>query len=171
MRLPFCHPLKFLLIFSIVLPAYAQPLHLSNGLGSDPAAKVIGQLKGTMIYATNSTNEKNSTAKKLDGELRKVINKHEKLDFKEYLKLGTDTQSVFRSYENWLKPIKGSDQVMLSFEPKAETKDGYKFDINFWQNKRKVFTTQANLTPDTPLLITGPDWRGGKIVFALELSP
>ena len=37
--------------------------------------------------------------------------------YKSYYKLSVDRQPIFRSYENWLSPLKSSEEVLLSFEP------------------------------------------------------
>ncbi len=143
-------------------------LHLgANTL--DPGKEVVGKLSGTIIYASETANQ---AANNLPEEQHLDTSGWEqKWGFKHYRRIGNDTQAIYRSYENWLKPIKGSDQIMLSYSVVKPTDDGYEIDLSFWQEQRKVFrTTSLILEEKKPLIILGPKWRDGQLLFAIELK-
>ncbi len=136
---------------------------------ADPGKEVIGKLKGSIVYATNS-NESSQNATPVSGALQRTIVAN-KLPFATYYLLGTDRQDVYKGYPNWLKPMRGSDAMMLSYEPKQTTAEGIKVEVSFWQNKQKIFSTKTlTIKPGTPLIFTGPQWRNGKVLIVLELE-
>lgn len=151
--------------FSSLLSYSQEPLSLNAVKDNDPGAQVIGKIKSTLIYATNSP-EKSAEVK---GELLEVITSQCKLDYKKYYNIGSSSASVFRSYQGWLQPIKGSEKVMLSYEPKSVSSKDIAFTIHFWQDNKKIFTTDTpKISYDQPFFITGPAWRSGKLLFILE---
>jgi len=136
---------------------------------ADPAKEVIGALKGTLIYATNAP-EEHKNAKPLPSTFRNILEKN-KLPYSSYYLLGSDQQDIYKGYQNWLKPISNSDQLMLSFEPKQSSQNSKEIEIAFWQDKKKVFCTKTlALSSSDPLIITGPNWRNGKVIIILTLK-
>ena len=93
-----------------------------------------------------------------------------KMNFKHYRRLGFDVQPVLRSYENWLTPLKPSEEILLSFESRGSSaKGGLRLDLEFWQHRRKVMKSDPVLHLGKPLFILGPKWRGGTMIIAIEL--
>jgi len=135
----------------------------------DPAQKVIGKLKGTLIYATNAP-EDNTNAKPLSESLKASL-AEKQLPYTAYYLLGTDHQDVYKGYQNWLKPIQDSEKLMLSFESKNMSSTGNEIEVSFWQDKKKVFCTKTlTFEPKEPVIITGPKWRNGKVIIILTLD-
>jgi len=94
----------------------------------------------------------------------------QQMKFQHYRKLGTDIQPVFRSYENWLAPLKPSEEILLSFESRGRSGDGgLRLDLEFWQHRRKIMQMNPVLHTDKSLLILGPRWRGCSLIIAIEL--
>ena len=86
------------------------------------------------------------------------------------IQLGADTQPVLRTYENWVSPLKPSEEIMLSFESRGVTDShGLRLDLELWQHKRKVMKSDPVLYPKRPLYILGPKWRQGRLIIAVEL--
>lgn len=154
------------------LLSQAQPIGFSSfSSETDPGKVSIGLLKGTIVFGTNSEDAAPKGAKALSPELVAVIEQQEKLTYSNYYYLGTDQQDIYKAYENWLKPIKKSDKIMLSYELTGKSEQGVKLGLNFWLDNRKEFSTEVpNLTDSKPSIITGNPWRGGDILVILELT-
>ena len=165
--------IAFCLLFSFPLSAlYAKD---SGRLSAkDTGKERIGKIRATLYIGTNDEvsklGEKTEVAATVSTATRKKLQGIEKMNFKHYRKLGVDTQSVYRSYENWLSPLKPSEEILLSFESRGHASDGgLRLDLEFWQQRRKVMKSDPVLYKDHPLLILGPKWRGGTLIIAVEL--
>jgi hypothetical protein len=138
---------------------------------ADLGKEVIGRMQVQVYFATNGDpdiagkglkNPKPEVEKKLKG-LRKTSYKH-------YRVLGMDRQPVFRSYENWLTPLKPSEELLLSFEPRGNAQAGkMMLDLELWQSRKKIMKAGPTLEKGKPLYIFGPKWRGGRLLLAIEL--
>lgn len=140
----------------------------------DTGKEKIGSIRATLYIGTNDEvvklGEKTQKAASLNAATIKKLQGIKKMRFKHYRKLGVDTQSVFRSYENWLSPLKPSEEILLSFESRGRSSDGgLRLDLEFWQQHRKVMKSDPVLHKGRPLLILGPKWRGGTLIIAVEL--
>ncbi len=162
---------------SFTLPSLSFLLLLLLGGSSliasaDPGRAVIGQVRCTALYATNVP-EEDGQITALSTSFKDAV-QQKNIAYDLYYQLGQETGDLYRSYINWLKPIQGSDRFMLSYEPQGalNQKDGgLHIQVSFWQNKQKAFSTKTlKISPDSPIVIVGPNWRNGKIIFILELS-
>ncbi|MCP5536940.1 MAG: hypothetical protein H7A51_12005 [Akkermansiaceae bacterium] len=139
--------------------------------GVDRGKEVVGKIRATLFIGTDADpatlgDKLPAVADATANRLRSV----DKMSFKHYRKLGTDTQPVYRSYENWLTPLKPSEEILLSFESRGRSSDGgLRLDLEFWQHRRKVMKSDPVLQKGRPLLILGPKWRGGTLIIAVEL--
>ncbi len=139
----------------------------------DRGKESVARLRTVLLFGTNDnlsevvpeaeTAEKGHT---LRMQLLKDLN------FESYGVIGTDIQPIWRSYTNWASPMKGSDKILLSFEPTSEAEaDGVKLDLELWQGKEKVMKTTLPLRKDKWLYIAGPEWRSGRLIVGIELLP
>ncbi|MBK1831137.1 hypothetical protein JIN77_10395 [Verrucomicrobiaceae bacterium R5-34] len=138
---------------------------------NDAGKEKIGKIQATVYYGTNGSVEnlgRNATPvpKAISDKLGKI----EKFQFSHYRQLGSDSQPVLRSYENWVSPLKPSEEIMLSFESRGVTqKTSLRLDLELWQHRRKVMKSDPVLHPKRPLYILGPKWREGRLIIAVEL--
>lgn len=140
----------------------------------DRGKERVGQIMATIYVGTDEGVERlglgDGQAKPVEAAMVKRLQSVKKLRFKHYRQLGKDKQAVFRSYENWLSPLKPSEEILLSFESRGRTADGgLRLDLEFWQQRRKVMKSDPVLYKGSPLLILGPQWRGGHLIIAVEL--
>lgn len=137
----------------------------------DAGKDSVGKLKVSLYFATNGDPETaGKKAKKVDEALVKQFSGAKALKFKHYRLLGDDTQPILRSYENWIAPMKPSEEILLSFEPRGKVEsDGLSLDLEFWQSRKKIMKSGPHLQVGKPLYILGPSWRGGKLLVAVEL--
>ena len=143
------------------------------GAQSDPGKDVIGTVTVTVYYATNGDPAAAGTrAKAVTAEVAGRLGREERLKFSKYLELGKDTKPLFRSYENWAQPLPPSDEILLRFEAQSKlSKELMRLDVELWLSRKKILKTDAAMEPDKPLLVLGPEWRGGRLIIAVELAP
>lgn len=159
-----------LTILSLSSALLASPVDAKER-DSDKGKEVVGRIQATLYIGSDT--EPGEWAGKYPAvgeEAARQMRGIEQMNFRFYRKLGDDTQAVFRSYENWLAPIKPSDEILLSFESRGLAADnGLRLDLEFWQNRRKIIQINPVLHAGKPLLILGPRWRGCRIIIAVEL--
>ena len=140
---------------------------------ADAGKEEIGKLKVSLYLGSNDAKvDAGARAKKIQSGDLKQLTKSPSFTFGHYFLLGQDEQSLLRSYENWASPLRPSEAILMSFEPvgKAEGRS-IKLDLDLWQSKRKIMksaTTTLNI--GKPLYIRGPQWRGGYLIIAVELT-
>ena len=156
---------------AVLLPSLMVSSALAEQGHSDKGKEIVGKIKASLYLGSDSAPEKWAekyalVEKEVTGQLRGI----QQMRFQHYRKLGADIQPVFRSYENWLAPLKPSEEILLSFESRGRSDDGgLRLDLEFWQHRRKIMQMNPVLHADKPLLILGPRWRGCSLIIAIEL--
>jgi hypothetical protein len=140
---------------------------------TDPGKDVIGTVTVIVYHATNGDPAAaGERAKPVDAETAARLGREERLKFAKYLEIGRDTKPLFRSYENWAQPLRPSDEILLRFEAQSKfSKESMRLDVELWLSRKKILKTDAALKPGQPLLVLGPEWRGGRMIIAVELVP
>lgn len=148
-------------------------LFLITGLlhAGDPGKEQIGSLSVELIYATDGGLEQiEPHGKVLSKGDEKKIREIKKLSFKEYRSMGTEIPKVLRSYETWATPLRPSKEMLISFEPLSRKgNDKLQLVLEYWQSKRKLFSTNPTLVKGKPLYLLGPKWRDGRVILKLKL--
>lgn len=161
----------FPLFAALVLPCMVTSSARAEQGASDKGKEVVGKIKASLYLGSNSepgdwAKDYATAGKEITTRLRGI----KQLNFEHYRKLGVDVQPVFRSYENWLAPLKPSEEILLSFESRGRSgANGLRLDLEFWQHRRKIMQINPVLHADKPLLILGPRWRGCSLIIAIEL--
>ena len=139
----------------------------------DPGKETIGTLKAEMIFATDGDpGVLGHSAKGLSAEEQERLEVAMRKKFKDYRRLGVDRKPILRGYENWSSPMSGSEELMVSFEPKERVgADALRLDMGLWQSKQKVLKTDPVLRKGKQLYIVGPKWRGGQLIIVVDLLP
>ena len=140
---------------------------------ADTGKEKIGKLKVSLYLASNDGDvDAGPKAKKVDASELKHLSKAKSFTFKHYFLLGEDEESLLRSYENWAAPLKPSEAILMSFEPVGKAVNNViRLDLDLWQSKKKIMKSAATaLTVGKPLYIRGPQWRGGYLIIAVELT-
>ncbi|MEP4078275.1 hypothetical protein [Haloferula sp.] len=149
----------------MVLPVLAQ--------AADPGRDEIANVRVLVYHATDGdpavAGEK---AAEVSEETAKWLASKEELKFEHYRLLGSDAKPLFRSYENWAQPIEGSDEILCRFEVASRlSKDSVRIDLELWLSRKKILKSGVALTSGKPVLVLGPEWRGGRMIVAVELAP
>jgi hypothetical protein len=147
-----------------LIPASAQ---------EDPGKEVIGQVRAKVYFATNGDPSlAGPKAKAVNEKTVNRLRKEDRLRFTNYRLLGTDKKPLFRSYENWAQPLGTTNELMLRFEAQSNLeKKLRRLDLELWISRKKILKTDAVLSDSKPLLVLGPEWRGGRLIISVELDP
>ncbi len=144
-----------------------------SAFGADPGKEAVARLRTILLYGSDRPLEGAiPEAQKADSHHSLHLQSLKNLKFSNYGILGSDVQPVWRSYTNWASPMKGSEEILLSFEPDSQAgAEGMRLDLELWQSKRKIMKTTQPLKKGKWLYIAGPDWRGGRLIVGIELLP
>ncbi len=140
---------------------------------TDPGRDVIGTVTVVVYLGTNGDGSSaGPRAKAVPEETAERLAREEKLRFAKYLEIGRHMMPLYRTYENWAKPFGESDEVVLRFEAQSKlSKELMRMDVELWVSRKKILKTDAAMTPDKPLLMLGPEWRGGRLIISVQLKP
>lgn len=138
----------------------------------DPGREKLGLVRVTVYFATDGDPKAaGKKAQQVEASVVERIRREERLRFKHYRLLGRDTQPLLRSYESWAEPLKPSDEVMVRFEAQGlPEKNTAVLDLELWLARKKIVKTDARLENDKPLLMLGPEWRGGQLIIVVALA-
>ena len=156
---------------SCLLPGLLVWLCWAATAMADSGKDVIGTIQTDLIFATNGDlNRLGMKGKQVPGAEEARLRSSRTLKFKEYRHLGGDRKPVWRAFENWAMPMKPSEELMVSFEPKGEVNDqGLRIDLKLWIQRREVLASLPVLQKGRKLYILGPEWRGGNLIIGIEL--
>jgi hypothetical protein len=139
----------------------------------DPGQERIAMVEVTVYHATDGDPKAAGTkALPVPKEVAERLRGEEHLRFAHYKLLGRDTKPLLRSYENWGEPLKPSDEVLIRFEAQGHADDqSAVLDLELWLARKKILKADARLEGGRPLYLLGPQWRGGRLIIAVELAP
>jgi hypothetical protein len=139
----------------------------------DPGRDVIGRLQVVVFYGTDGDPAAaGERTQEVDEVTAERLRAQDQLRFGHYRLLGSDRKVVYRSYENWAQPIAGSDEVLCRFEVESRvSKESLRLDLELWLSRKKILKSGVALTPGKPVLVLGPEWRGGRLIISVGLEP
>jgi hypothetical protein len=144
------------------------------GLSHSGRAEKVPTLTALLFYATDGDGsdaterivDAAQDAKRHDAVLRQATKA------KNFLLIGRHTAEVQSRFSIWLKP---SPQFPLQLENTGTTADGgLSLYWILWQKEqlptkdRELVKSTAVLTSKAPLVIVGPKWRNGRLVFVVR---
>lgn len=140
---------------------------------NDPGSREIGTLDVTVYYGTNgdpaAAGERTG---KISEATKASLSATEGLRFTHYRAMGAESKAIFKSYENWAQPLKPSDEILIRFETRLEPSvNEIPLNFDLWLARKKVLKSDLTLKTGQPLYILGPEWRGGRLIIAIELAP
>ncbi|MDA0814295.1 MAG: hypothetical protein O3C21_18130 [Verrucomicrobia bacterium] len=176
------------LALSVVLLAPTAPAQDDSGkdlMISPTDLQGNERIWGLILYATDAEEiaapqpssqdeEKKFRTDAINGVLGKV--KKALPQFKSFKVLGAHDQMVLREYATWITP---SSDFFLAIDSKGRAKegDGVNIYLQLWNRKaapgekdKVLLKSDAVLKRSSPLIIEGPKWRQGRVVFVLTLE-
>jgi len=138
----------------------------------DPGKETLTQIAVTVYHATDGDpGVAGEKARPVDADTERRLRADRNLNFRNYRALGRDVQPLYRSYENWAQPLKPSDEVLIRFEARSRPEaDRIRLGIELWLSRKQILRTDIRLEGDRPLFVLGPEWRGGRLIIAIELA-
>ena len=165
-----------LLLFAAALPLWGA----LSARGDEPAAAASAsskaELTALLFYATDSdgaeasprANDTAGDTEKLTASLKKVF------PAVHYFLLGRHTAPASEKYPVWLMP---SPQFPLQIENTGSTADGgLNLYWKLWQKEplpvkdRELVKSNTILTKAAPIIIGGPKWRQGRLIFVVRME-
>ena len=130
-------------------------------------ARVDATVWGAVVYAKKG-GESSKMPKELP-DLDKRLGKIKQFaDDKSFEVIGQHTQKIFSEYTNWVVPSK---QLFLNVDSKGPAKEGgMNLHVQLWSRTKVLVKTDTTLKKASPLIIGGPKWRDGQLVFVLMLK-
>ena len=139
----------------------------------DPGRETVGEVEVVVYFGTDADPAvAGPRATAVDDATADRLRAQAPLAFRHYRRLGGDRQRLFRSYENWAQPIAGSDEILCRFETESRISgETIRLDLELWLSRKKILKSGIALTHGKPVLVLGPDWRGGHLIVSVELAP
>lgn len=153
-------------LFSRFLPVLLLSFTLPAWGNLDKGKEVIGVLECIVFQASHKPF---SASNPPQGEVLNKLKAASSESFLYFSELGRDRQSIYRSYKNWLRPLKPSEALLLSFEARGQRGRGMALDIQLWQKKKKIIQSNLVLTPRKPLIIVGPKIEKDRTFLVISL--
>lgn len=131
-------------------------------------AAVDATVWGAVVYAKND-----GKADKMPKEMPDLDKRLSKIKqfkgFKNFEIIGQHTQKVFSEYTNWVVPSK---ELFLNIDSKGPVAkgDGMNLHVQLWRRTKVLVKTDTTLKKGSPLMIAGPKWRDGQLIFVLMLK-
>jgi hypothetical protein len=138
------------------------------------SAKTDAEVEGLLFFATDKevasaaspeaeADEKDLTPAFMS-DIRQRLGKP--FAYKNFQLLGRHTQKVFKEYESWVVPSK---ELCVKLDSRGPLEaGGVQLHIQLWQEKKVLVKSDVKLAPDQPIIIGGPTWRSGKLIFVLS---
>lgn len=144
-----------------------------TALAADPGRDTVGKLTVRVFFGTDADpSVAGEKAVEVSEAAEARLQAQDQLKFAHYRELGHDTKPVYRSYENWAQPIRGSDEILCRFEvQKRLDADSIRLDLELWLSRKKILKSGVLLTVGKPMLVLGPEWRGGSLIISVEMEP
>lgn len=129
-----------------------------------------GAIFGALLFATKEAADQLKDFPKLEQSDAKLAASLAKVfpDYKCFQVLGSESEPLFKAYASWVVPSK---EFFLKFDSKGrDEKGGVIIDLQLWHDEKAIVKTDAILKPGSPLLIEGPMWGKGRLIFLVQLQ-
>jgi len=87
--------------------------------------------------------------------------------YEQFEVLGSAVQSIDGKTERWLVP---TPNFWVGAKAVREGV-GYRLNLEFFQDKRRLLETNAKLGPNSPLFVRGPMHARGQLIVVFEIKP
>ena len=146
------------LLIAIAPPAMAQrPLRM----GKPPRAGK--KVWSGLVVATNAARPRPAQAEvhRLDGTLRRTFG------YNQFEVIGQSRKALQSGEANWLAVSK---HFSLHVDPRGVSSDGYRVNLQLFQDRQVLLETDATLSKSSPLVIRGPQIGAGQLLLLLVVQ-
>src|SRR6266446_6251814 len=146
------------LLVSTVAPASAGKPRRGRQPGK-PGKKVWSGL----VVATNATRPLPAPAElnRLDGTLRRTFG------YNQFEVIGQSRRALQNGEANWLAVSK---HFSLHVDPRGVSSNGYRVNLQLFQDRQILLETDATLSRSSPLVIKGPQIGSGQLLLLLVVQ-
>jgi hypothetical protein len=146
------------LLSAIALPAGADP-PLRRGKSGRAGKKVWSGL----VVATNAARPRPAPGEvhRLDRTLRRTFG------YNQFEVIAQSHKALQSGEANWLAVSK---HFSLRVDPRGVSSDGYRVNLQLFQDRQMLLETDATLSKSSPLVIKGPQIGAGQLLLLLVVQ-
>ena len=145
-------------LFATGAPANAGP-PWKRGRAARSGKKVWSGL----VVATNAAKPQPAPAEvhQLDRTLQRTFG------YNQFEVIGQSSKALQRGQSNWLAVSK---HFSLHVDPRGVSNDGYRVNLQLFQDRQMLLETDATLSRSSPLVIKGPQIGSGQLLLLLVVQ-
>ncbi len=116
-----------------------------------------------LVVATNATRPVPAPPEmhRLQGTLSRTFG------YNQFEVIGQSRKALQSGQENWLA---ASKHFSLHVNPRGASSDGYRVNLQLFQDRQVLLETDANLSKSSPLVIKGPQIGAGQLLLLLVVQ-
>lgn len=116
-----------------------------------------------LVVATNSARPRPAPAEvhQLDRTLQRTFG------YNQFEVIGQSSKALQRGQSNWLAVSK---HFSLHVDPRGVSSDGYRVNLQLFQDRELLLETDATLSKSSPLVIRGPQIGAGQLLLMLVVQ-
>lgn len=132
-------------------------------IASAPLASAGRKVWSGLVVATNVPRPRPAPAEvhRLDRMLRRTFG------YNQFELIGVSRKALQSGEANWLA---SSKHFSLHVEARGASRDGYRVNLQLFQDRRVLLETDATLSESSPLVIRGPQIGAGQLLLLLVVQ-
>jgi hypothetical protein len=148
------------LLSATVAPATAGKPRRGGGGAHRRGGK---QVWSGLVMATNAPQPRPAPAevRPLDGTLRRTFG------YNQFEVIGQSRRALQRGESSWLAVSK---HFSLRVDPRGISRDGYRVNLQLYQDRQLLVESDATLSQSSPLVIKGPQIGAGQLLLLLVVQ-
>lgn len=121
------------------------------------------QVWSGLVVATNAARPRPAPAemRRLDPTLRRTFG------YNQFELIGVSRKALQNGEVNWLA---SSKHFSLRVDPRGVSSDGYRVNLQLFQDRQVLLETNATLSKSSPLVIRGPQIGAGQLLLLLVVQ-
>lgn len=155
-------------LFAALLALALVSATVAPAMGGKPrrGGKPLGSGKNVwsgLVVATNEPRPRPAPAevKPLDGTLRRTFG------YNQFDVIGQSRRALQNGESSWLAVSK---HFSLRVDPRGVSRDGYRVNLQLFQDRQLLLETDATLSNSSPLVIKGPQIGAGQLLLLLVVQ-
>ena len=158
-----CRTLLATLIALAVWGATVEPAAAGKPRQGGQPRRAGKQVWSGLVMATNESKPRPAPAAvgRLDGTLRRTFG------YNQFEIIGQSRRALQNGESRWLAVSK---HFSLHVDPRGVTSDGYRVNLQLFQDRQLLLESDATLSKSSPLVIKGPQIGAGQLLLLLVVQ-
>ena len=158
-----CRTLFLALTGAALLALTAAPASAGKPRKGRQPAKPGKKVWSGLVVATNAPKPLPAPAElnRLDGTLRRTFG------YNQFEVIGPSRRALQNGEANWLAVSK---HFSLHVDPRGVSSNGYRVNLQLFQDRQMLLETDATLSRSSPLVIKGPQIGSGQLLLLLVVQ-